>query len=164
MTVFRLFLENGSNDFVHSWWNCRGDRYEAFAKNRRSKKIFFLVISIHKVAIFAKNGQSGVQRSLYISRTVNATENPIWYSESTENFLSESSRPFFPYLPSSWWKFDRKTANFHALFEWFFGIFSATTRNISMKLGQKRDKIDTKQTQKTAGQYFQPFRRYLGSK
>ena len=86
--VFRLFLENGSNDFDKKLQNGRGDQYEAFAKDRRSRAISVLEIFIHKVEIFAENGQSGVQRSLYISRTVNATENLIRYSESTENFLS----------------------------------------------------------------------------
>jgi len=32
-----------------------------------------------------------------------------------------------------------------------------------MKLGQKRDKMDTNQTQKSTGHYFKPFWRYLGS-
>ena len=122
-----------------------------------------LEIFIHKVAILAKNGQSGVQRSLYISRTVNATENLIWYSESTINFLSLSSHQIFAYLSSSGRKFDLKTANFYAFFEWFFGIFSATTWKILIKLGQKWDKMDTKQTQKTRGHHFKPFWRYLGS-
>ena len=88
MMVFWLFLKNGSNDFDKKLQNGRGDQYEAFAKNRRSRAISVLEIFIHKVEIFAENGKSGVQRSLYISRTVNATENLIRYSESTENFLS----------------------------------------------------------------------------
>ena len=125
MMVFRDFLENGSNDLAKTLPNGRGDRYEAFAKNCRSRAISVLEIFIHKVEIFAENGQSGVQRSLYISRTVNAMENLIRYSESTENFLSRMSHQIFAYLSSSGRKFDTKTANFHAFFGWFSVIFSA---------------------------------------
>merc|ERR1712072_22489 len=83
MTVFRLFLENGSNDFVHFRSECRGDSYEDICKKPHVQKMSVLEIFIHKVAILAKNGKSGVQRSRYISRRVNATENLIRYSEST---------------------------------------------------------------------------------
>ena len=89
-----------------------GDQYEAFAKNRRSIATSDLEIFIHKVSILAKNGESGVQRSLYISRTVNATENLIWYSESTENFLSCTSHQIFAYSSSSGWKSGSKIGNF----------------------------------------------------
>ena len=136
---------------------------KTFAKTPHVQKMSVLEIFIHKVAILAKNGKSGVQRSCYISRRVNATENLIRYSESTINLLSLSSRQIFAYLSSSGRKFDLKTANFYAFFEWFFGIFSATTWYILMKLGQKQDKMDTKQTQKTRGHHFKPFWRYLGS-
>ena len=112
MMVFRDFLENGSNDLAKTLPNGRGDRYEAFAKNCRSRAISVLEIFIHKVEIFAENGQSGVQRSLYISRTVNATENLIRYSESTENFLSRMSHQIFAYLSSSGRKFGPKIGNF----------------------------------------------------
>ena len=117
MTVFRLFLENGSNDFVHFRSECRGDRYEDICKKPHVQKMSVLKIFIHKVAILAKNGQSGVQRSLYISRTVNATENLIRYSESTINSLSPITRQIFSYSSSSGRKIDSKTANFNALFE-----------------------------------------------
>ena len=59
-----------------------------------------------------ENGQNGVQRSLYISRTVIATENLIRYSESTENFLSWRSHQIFAYLSSSGWKSGSKIGNF----------------------------------------------------
>merc|ERR1712072_694341 len=117
----------GSNDFVHFRSECRGDSYKDICKKPYVQKMSVLEIFIHKVAILAKNGQSGVQRPLYISRIVNATENLIRYSESTINFLSLLSRQIFAYLSSSGRKFDLKTANFYAFFEWFFGIFSATT-------------------------------------
>ena len=86
--VFRDFLGNGSNDLHKKLQNGRGDQYEAFAKNRMSKFCSVLEIFIHKGQILAENGQSGVQRSLYISRIVNGMKNLIRYSESTENFLS----------------------------------------------------------------------------
>ena len=82
---------------------------------------------------FLPDGKSGVQRSRYISRTVYATENLIWYSESTINSHSPLSHQIFVYLSSSCWNFDLKTANFRAFFEWFSGIFSPT----------KGDKYDT---------------------
>merc|ERR1712072_1547330 len=63
-------------------------------------------IFIHKVAILAKNDQSGVQRPLYISRTVNATENLVRYSESAENFLSRMSHQIFAYFV--FWPKDRQ--------------------------------------------------------
>ena len=52
----------------------------------------------------------------YISRTVNAIENLIWYSESTISSLSSTSHQIFAYLSSSRWKIGTKMANFHALF------------------------------------------------
>ena len=114
--VFRDFIENGSNDLAKTLPNGRGNRYEAFAKNRRSIATSVLEIFIHKVHIFAENGKSGVQRSLYISRTVNATENLIRYSESTENFLSDYCRPFFHSSSSSGRKFGPKIGNFSGIF------------------------------------------------
>ena len=56
-----------------------------------------LEIFIHKVQILAKNGKSGVQRMRYNSRTVNATENLIRYSESTINSLSPMYPQIFAY-------------------------------------------------------------------
>ena len=88
------------------------DCFWASTKNRISKKFFPQEIFIHKGQIFAENGQSGVQRSLYISRTVNATEYLIWYSESTENFLSCTSHQIFAYSSSSGWKSGSKIGNF----------------------------------------------------
>ena len=117
MVVFRDFLGNGSNDFHKKLQNGRGDQYEAFAKNRMSKFCSVLEIFIHKVEIFAENGQSGVQRSLYISRTVNATENLIRYSESTENFFSRMSHQIFAYLSSLGRKFGPKIGNFPKIFK-----------------------------------------------
>ena len=110
---FLKFLKNFKNfKLTKTIENGRGNRYEAFAKNRRSIATSVLEIFIHKVAILAKNGQSGVQRSLYISRTVNATENLIRYSESTENFLSRTSDQIFAYLSSSALKSGSKIGNF----------------------------------------------------
>jgi hypothetical protein len=43
--VFRLFLKNGSNDFDETCSECRGDHFWAFAKNRRSKKNLFRVLT-----------------------------------------------------------------------------------------------------------------------
>ena len=56
----------------------------------------------------------------YISRTVNASENLIRYSESTINFLSQVCHSFFPYSSSSGWKIGSKTANFHAFLNDFW--------------------------------------------
>ena len=144
MMVFPLFLKNGSNDFGQNSPECRTNQYGTAREDRKFKFCSILEIFIHKVSILAKNGESGVQRSLYISRTINATENLIWYSESTINFLSQVSPRIFAYSSSSGWKFDPKTANFQCLFEWFLGIFSATAWNISTKLGQKSDQMDQK--------------------
>ena len=77
MVVFRLFLENGSNDFGQNAPEGRTNQFRAPPENRMSKKTSVLEIFIHKVEILAKNAKSGVQRSPYISRTVNATENLI---------------------------------------------------------------------------------------
>ena len=70
-----------------------------------SKKISVLEIFIYKVQIFAENSKSGVQRSGYISRTVNANENLI-RSEPTENFLLDCSNLFFHSSSSSGRNFD----------------------------------------------------------
>ena len=88
--VFLLFLKNGSNDFDETWSECRTNNFWAPRENRMSKKIAVLEIFIHKVQILAKNGKSGVQTKPDISKTVNAIENLIWYSESTINFLSSN--------------------------------------------------------------------------
>ena len=73
MMVFRLFLENSSNDFDQTRSEGRTNQFRAPPENRMS----VLEIFIHKVQILAKNGESGVQGSCYISRMVNATENLI---------------------------------------------------------------------------------------
>ena len=112
MTVFWLFLKNGSNDFSQNAPECRTNRYWTARENRMSKFGSVLEIFIHKVSILAKNGESGVQRSLYISRTVNGMKNLIRYSESTENFLSCTSHQIFAYLSSSGWKSGSKIGNF----------------------------------------------------
>ena len=88
------------------------DCFWASTKNRISKKIFPQEIFIHKGQIFAENGQSGVQRSLYLLRTVNGMKNLIRYSESTENFLSCTSHQIFAYLSSYGWKSGSKIDNF----------------------------------------------------
>ena len=99
----------------------------------------------------------------YISRTVNAIENLIWYSESTIISLSCTSHQIFAYLSSSGCNFTKKTTNFHAFFGWSLLNISTTTWNILMKLGQKWDRIDTKKTQKTWSQNLKPILRYLAS-
>ena len=109
LEVFRLFLEKFTNDFRFFADNVRTHCRLAACEDRTSGKIPVLEIIIQKVQIWVK---SGVQRSSYISRTVKAIENLIRYSESTENYLSECCPPIFPYLSSSGWKFDLKTANF----------------------------------------------------
>ena len=96
----------------------------------------------------------------YISRTVNAIENLIWYSESTINCLSCTSHQIFAYLSSSGCNFTEKTVNFHAFFGWFSVNISTTTWKILMKLGQKWDKMGKNQSQKTRGQNLKPFWRY----
>ena len=151
MMVFWLFLKNGSNDFGQNAPECRTNQYWTARENRMPKFCSNLKIFIHKVSILAKNDKSGVQRSLYISRTVNAMENLIWYSESTKNYLSQACHQIYPYSLSSGWKFDPNTVDFECLFEWFLGIFSTNTWNMSTKPGQKLDKMDEKQLQKTAG-------------
>ena len=88
------------------------DCFRASAKNRISKTIFSEEIFIHKGQILAENGKSGVQRSLYISRTVNGMKNLIRYSESTENFLSCTFHQIFAYSSSSGWKSGSKIGNF----------------------------------------------------
>ena len=58
----------------------------------------------------------------YISRTGNAIENPIWYSESTENSLSGTSDQIFAYLSSSGRKIDLKMGYFHAFLSLFWVV------------------------------------------
>ena len=99
----------------------------------------------------------------YISRTVNAIKNLIWYSESTINSLSCTSHQIFAYLSSSGGNFTEKTAYFHAFFGWSLLNISTTTWNILMKLGLKWDKMDTNQLQKTRGRNFKPFGRLKAS-
>ena len=79
----------------------------------------------------------------YISRTVNAIENLIWYSESTINSLSCTSHQIFAYLSSSGCNFTEKTANFHAFFGWSLLNISTTTWKILIKLALKWDIMDT---------------------
>ena len=57
MTLFRLFIENGSNDFSQNAPECRTNQFWAPRENRMSKKIPVLKIFIHKVYILAKNGK-----------------------------------------------------------------------------------------------------------
>ena len=94
-----LFVaENGSTNRI---WG--------FCENRMSGKTPVLEIFIPKGQFRSK---MGVQRSSYISRTVNAMKNLIWYSKSTKNYLSDYCHQIFPYSSSSGSKFDLKTANF----------------------------------------------------
>ena len=81
----------------------------------------------------------------YISRTVNAIENLIWYSESTINSLSCTSHQIFAYLSSLGCNFTEKMANFHAFFGWSLLNILTTTWKILMKLAQKWDKMNTNQ-------------------
>ena len=60
MARFRLFLENGSNDFDQTRSEGRTNKFRAPPENRMSKKISVLEIFIHKVQILAKHGKSGV--------------------------------------------------------------------------------------------------------
>ena len=99
-----------------------------------SKKNFPQEIFIHKGQILAENGQSGVQRSLYISRTVNAMENLIRYSESTENFLSCTSHQIFAYLSSSGRKFGPKIGNFDLILDDIFDHILPISARKTMKL------------------------------
>ena len=101
------------------------DCFRASAKNRISKTIFSEEIFIHKGQILAENGKSGVQRSLYISRTVNGMKNLIRYSESTENFLSDYCRPFFHSSSSSGRKFGLKIGYFRPKKQAFLSSFRA---------------------------------------
>ena len=71
--VFRPFPKNGSNDFSQNAPECRTNQYWTARENRLFKFFSILEIFIHKVPILAENEQSGVQRLVYISRTVNAT-------------------------------------------------------------------------------------------
>ena len=87
------------------------------------KSFFVPEIFIHEMTIFGKNGQGGVQRLLYISRTVIAIKNLISYSESTMNFLSLMSHQILTYLSSR----SKFTANSRTNSEWYFGIFSINT-------------------------------------
>ena len=79
MMVFPLFLKNGSDDFGQNALECRTNQYGTAREDRKFNFCSVLEIFIHKVSILAKNGESGVQRSLYISRTVYAMENLIWF-------------------------------------------------------------------------------------
>ena len=55
--------------------------------------------------------------------------------------------------------FDTKLSNFHALFEWFSGIFLATSSNIFKELGHMSEKMEMKLLEKTASLYLLPFMR-----
>ena len=79
------------------------DCFLASAANHRS--FFLRRYSSIKVRFWPKMAKSGVQRSLYISRTVNGIKHLIQYSESTENFLSWPSHQILAYLSSSGRKF-----------------------------------------------------------
>ena len=59
MTVFQLFLKNGSNDFGQNAPECRTNQYGTACENRMSSKTSVLEIFIHKVEILAKNAKSG---------------------------------------------------------------------------------------------------------
>ena len=122
--IFQIFLYCKCRQQGSIWSICK----------KPHVKINFLSGDIHpQSSNFRRKRQSGVQRSLYISRTVNGTENLIRYSEFTENFLSCTFHHIFAYVSSSGWKFDPKIGNFHlktGFFEQFSGIFSVTTWKI----------------------------------
>ena len=67
------------------------------------------------LSYFVRTADSGVQRMLYISRTEWATENLIWYSESTENYLSHMAQWIFIKMSSSGSYFNPKMGNFSGL-------------------------------------------------
>ena len=60
MTVFWLFLRNGSNDFDETCSECRTNQFWAPRENRMSKSFSVLEIIIHKVQILAQIAKSGV--------------------------------------------------------------------------------------------------------
>ena len=60
MALFRLFLENGSNDFAKTYSECKTNQFWATRENRMSKKSLVLEIFIHEVQILAKIAKSGV--------------------------------------------------------------------------------------------------------
>ena len=60
MTVFWLFLKNGSNDFDETCSECRTNQFWAHRENRMSKSFSVLEIIIHKVQILAQIAKSGV--------------------------------------------------------------------------------------------------------
>ena len=70
----------------------------------------------------------------YISRTVNATENLIRYSESTENFLSCTSHQIFAYLSSSGRKFGPKIGNFDLILDDPFDHILPISARMTLKL------------------------------
>ena len=129
---FRLFFKNYNTEFLLTRWKCSPYCFRAIEKNRRSKSFSLLEIFSLKVGIFGQNGENEVQRSGNISRTVNAMKNPIWYSKSTKNYLSDYCHQIFPYSSSSGWKFDLKTVNFQ-----FFAHFLNDLRPFSRQLLQR---------------------------
>ena len=60
MALFRLFLENGSNDFDQTRSEGRTNQFWAPRENRMSKSFSVLEIIIHKVQILARIAKSGV--------------------------------------------------------------------------------------------------------
>ena len=128
---FRLFLGNYSNDFFPTWPKRSPYCYRAFAKNRTSKSFSVLEIFSLKVGIFGQDGENGVQRWTYISRTVNAMKNLIWFSESRRNSLSPSSDQIFHSTTSSRWNFRSKMVNFDPKNWRFLGVFRLFLGNYS---------------------------------
>ena len=119
MTVIWIFLKNGWNNFDETCSECRTNQFWAPCENRMSKALSVLEIFIHKVQILAENGQSGVQRIHYISRTARAMKNLIWYSEPAINSLFGTSHQIFTHFPSSRLKLDSDLTNFRVFFWWF---------------------------------------------
>ena len=76
---------------------------------------------VPEISIFGS--KSGVQRWSCSERTVNAKENLIWYSESQENFLSDTLHPSDTYSSCSWSILRLKMPNFH-----FFTHFASFLR------------------------------------
>ena len=158
MMVFWLFLKNGCNDFGQNAPECRTNQYWTARENRMSKFSSVLEIFIHKVSILAKNGESGVQRSLSISRTVNAMENLIWYSESTKNYLSIVCHQIFPYsLSSGIWP---EHGEFWVPFWMVFGHYLDHHSKYFDETWSEVRKTVKKQVQKTTGYHLQPLGRF----
>ena len=156
--------ENGSNDFDETCSECRTNQYWTACENRMSKKIAVLEIFIHKVQIFGQKWQKWcLKKARYL-------KNGKCYWKSDLIFRI-CDKLHFLYVWSDFClvfvfreKIWLENGQFSCIFWMIFGIFLPTTLKILMKLGQKWDKMDIKQPQKTRGLQIEPFWRYLASK